>query len=72
MTNLKFAELEKLFRNNDFPSIEGDGRGIRFLKLRSMSRKATIEEFCEMYSIEWEGLKSKDYLGHVFDRKKYY
>lgn len=66
MTNLKFAELEKSFRNNDFPSIERDDRGIRFLKLGSMSRKATMEEFCEIHDIDLEGLKSKDYLGHVF------
>jgi len=66
MTNLKFAELEKAFRNNDFPLIENDGRGIRFLKLRSMSRKATMEEFCEIQNIDLDGFKSKDYLGHVF------
>ena len=66
MTNLKFAELEKAFRNNDFPLIENDSRGIRFLKLRSMSRKATMEEFCEIHDIDLDGFKSKDYLGHVF------
>ena len=66
MTNLKFAELEKAFRNNDFPLIEDDDRGVRFLKLRSMSRKATMEEFCEIHDIDLDGFKSKDYLGHVF------
>ncbi|KAF3983922.1 MAG: hypothetical protein HFP81_04680 [Methylococcales symbiont of Hymedesmia sp. n. MRB-2018] len=66
MTNLKFAELEKAFRNNDFPLIENDDKGIRFLKLRSMSRKATIEEFCETQNIDLDGFKSKNYLDHVF------
>ena len=51
MTNLKFAELEKHFRNNNFHSIEQDKRGIRFLKLRSMSRKATMEEFSKLHNI---------------------
>lgn len=70
MTNLEFAELEKHFRNNDFPSIERDKRGIRFLKLRSMSRKITMEEFCELQSIDLHGLKSKDYFGHIFENNE--
>ena len=69
MTNLQFSELEKLFKDNDFPSIEMDDRGIRFLKLRSMSRKSTMEEFCEIYEINLEGIKSKDYFGHVFENQ---
>ncbi len=68
--SLTFAELEKAFRNNDFPLIENDDRGIRFLKLRSMSRKATMEEFCEIHNIDLDGLKSKDYLGHIFENNK--
>ena len=70
MTNLKFAELDKRFRNNDFPSIERDKRGIRFLKLRSMSRKATMEEFCELHNIDLNGLKSKDYFVHIFENNE--
>ena len=66
MTNLMFAELEKAFRNNDFPLIENDAKGIRFLKLRSMSRKAPMEEFCKLHHIDLDGYKSKDYLGLVF------
>jgi len=69
MINLKFAELEKAFRSDDFPLIESDERGIRFLKLRSMSRKATMEEFCGIHDIDLKGLKSKDYLGHVFENQ---
>ncbi len=70
MTNLKFAELERYFRNNDFPSIEEDNRGIRFLKLRSMSRKATMEEFCEIHNIDLQELKSKDYFEYIFENSK--
>jgi|AntDeeMinimDraft_6_1070357.scaffolds.fasta_scaffold06195_1 hypothetical protein len=50
MTNLNFKQLDRLFRNDDFPSIEEDVRGSRFLKLRSMSRKDTMERFCEIFS----------------------
>ena len=67
MTNLEFTELDKCFRNNDFPKIEDDARGIRFLKLRSMSRKATMEEFCEIHDINIEGLNSRNYFSHVFE-----
>lgn len=67
MTNLNFAQLDKCFRNNDFPSIENDNRGIRFLKLRSMSRKDTMEEFGKTHSIDISVLKSKEYFEHIFN-----
>lgn len=67
MTNLNFKQLDKLFRNDDFPKIESDTRGIRFLKLRSMSRKEAMEEFCALHEINLEGIKSKDYFETVFE-----
>lgn len=66
MTNLNFKQLDKCFRGNDFPSIENDSRGIRFLKLRSMSRKDTMEEFAEIHDIDLSELKSKEYFAHLF------
>ncbi len=67
MTNLNFAELDAFFRKDDFPSIENDNRGIRYLKLRSMSRSETMEEFCALHNIDISHLQSKQYLSHVFD-----
>ncbi|MBL7904598.1 MAG: hypothetical protein JNL22_06205 [Bacteroidales bacterium] len=67
MTNLSFAELDTFFRKDDFPSIENDNRGIRYLKLRSMSRSETMEEFCSLHNIDISQLQSKQYLSHVFD-----
>ena len=69
MTDLSFKELDRLFRENDFSAIEADVRGIRFLKLRSMSRKATMEEFSEIQKIDLSELKSKDYLSNVFENE---
>nr|WP_288837604.1 hypothetical protein [uncultured Flavobacterium sp.] len=66
MTNLSFAELESFFRENDFPSIERDSRGIRFLKLRSISRSETIQDFCSFYNIDISALQSRQYFQHVF------
>ena len=70
MTNLSLAELEESFRNNDFPRIEGDNRGIRFLKLRSMSRKMIIVEYCELYLIDLQNLPFKEYFAHLFENPK--
>jgi len=67
MTNLQFSELDRAFRIDDFPKIENDNRGIRFLKLRSMSRKATMEEFCELHNIDLEGVASRGYFPHIFE-----
>jgi hypothetical protein len=67
MTNLTFTELDNFFRENDFPTIEYDERGIRFLKLRSMSRKATMEEFCEIHNIDISNLVSRNYFKYIFE-----
>ena len=67
MTNLNFNQLDKCFRSNDFPSIENDNKGIRFLKLRSMSRKDTMEEFAGIHKIDLSELKSKEYFEHIFN-----
>lgn len=68
MTNLNFNELDKCFRNNDFPSIENDNRGIRFLKLRSMSRKEAMEEFSHLHNINLDNLSSREYFPHIFNQ----
>lgn len=67
MTNLNFAELDSCFRNDDFPSIENDNRGIRFLKLRSMSRSETMQEFCALHNIDISAFQSRQYFSHVFE-----
>lgn len=67
MTNLNFTELDQYFRNDHFPNIENDSRGIRFLKLRSMSRKETMEEFCLIHSINLANIQSKEYFKYIFN-----
>lgn len=67
MTKLEFKELDRLFRENDFSAIEADARGIRFLKLRSMSRKLMMEEFAGIKGIDLSRLKSKDYFSYIFE-----
>lgn len=70
MTNLSFKQLDKCFRNNDFPSIENDNRGIRFLKLRSMSRKEAMEGFVKKLNIDLSALPSKEYFPHLFKQEQ--
>lgn len=67
MTNHTFQTLKQAFQDNDFPKIENDTKGIRFLKLRSMSRKATMLEFCDIHGINLGSLAAKDFLEYVFD-----
>ncbi len=67
MTNLNFVELDRCFRNDDFPSIENDNRGIRFLKLRSMSRRETMQEFCALHNFDISAIQSRQYFSHVFE-----
>lgn len=67
MTSLSFQQLASCFRSNDFPSIENDLRGVRFLKLRSMSRKTILEEFAALNSVDLAGLPSRNYFPHIFE-----
>ncbi len=67
MTKLNFKQLDKYFRENNFPIIENDTRGIRFLKLRSMSRKNTMEEFASLHNIDLTNTKPKDYFSFLFE-----
>lgn len=62
-----FKILNKHFTNNEFNLIEAHDLGIRFLKLRSISRKQTIEEFCQMQNVSTEGKKSAALFKEVFE-----
>lgn len=67
MTNLEFPELDNCYRRNDFPSIENDSRGIRFLKLRSLSRKVIMEELFQSYGIPLPEVHSREYFKYLFE-----
>lgn len=70
MTNLNFKQLDKCFRKNNFPCIENDTRGIRFLKLRSISRKDTMKVFAELHGLDLSKLNSKDYFSYLFEHSQ--
>lgn len=66
MTEAKFKQLDKLFRDNDFENLQKDEYGNRFLKLRSMSRKPELEEFCRVNKIKISDIKPKNYFSYLF------
>jgi len=67
MTNKSFKELVKLFNNNKFNEIENDKQGIRFLKLRSISRKDTIVEIARQNKLNIDDLTASDIFELVFN-----
>jgi len=68
MTNKSFVELVNLFNNNRFDEIENDINGIRFLKLRSISRKETITEFAKLEGfIKIKGQTANNIFKLIFD-----
>lgn len=69
MTNLNFTQLDSLFRNNNFPAIENDARGIRFLKLRSMSRSETLEDFAREADLNLNNIGKRDYFRFIFESR---
>lgn len=69
MTNLSFEELDFYFRNDELHKIENDIRGIRYFKLRSMSRKDTMIEFFSIFKIDYSIIKPKDFFSFLFELK---
>ena len=66
MTDLKFNKLEAFFKKNNFPGIENDSEGMRYLKLRSMSRKVIMEEFFNENHIDYSNIRAVEYLKYAF------
>jgi hypothetical protein len=52
MNSENFKRLKKYFDNNQFPEIEQNQYGSRFLKLRSISRKTMLEEIATTKGID--------------------
>ncbi|WP_204104779.1 MULTISPECIES: hypothetical protein [Spirulina sp. CCY15215] len=68
MTN-SFKDLSKHFLNNEFGAIEDHDLGVRFLKLRSVSRKNTIKELCCLHNVETDGKRSNILFEEVFNNE---
>lgn len=62
---MTFELLQDCFRQNNFPAIESDIRGQRFLLLRSMSRTDLMAKLMEKNEIALPG--KRDYLKTLFE-----
>ncbi len=52
MTNKTFSDLNKLFKQNNFRDIDKDINCERFYLLKSISKSATLKEFCNEYNLK--------------------
>ena len=48
---LTYQELNQLFKENNFPEIEQNEKGLRFLKVRSLSRGKLLDQLFKKYSM---------------------
>lgn len=58
--------LEKLFNKNNFSEIESAEFGLRFLLLKSLSRKDIMLNLAKFANFDISSIKSKDYLYSLF------
>ena len=54
-----YEALDRLFRDNRFPELEAQEKGLRYLKVRSFSRNSIMERFFTQKKIPIPLLKSK-------------
>ena len=66
MKNRSFEELVQLFDNNRFNEIEADINGIRFLKLRSISRKETLKDISKLFNLNIQFLTNSKIFELLF------
>lgn len=64
---ITFKQAVAQFNADKIGELSESEDGLRFLKLRSLSRKEQMEAIAEKYGIEFEGAKSKDMLSLIFD-----
>jgi hypothetical protein len=65
MSNMTFQKLHQLFEISDFKSISNESSGVRFLKLRSISRKSLLKEFCTQNKIE---IENENMFKEIFEK----
>ena len=70
MKHNEFFQLKKYFGNNQFPEIEADLLGSRWLKLRTISRKSDLLSIAETYSIDIGGFNANQAFEALFYNPK--
>lgn len=62
-----FKEADRAFKDDKIKDLANDEEGLRFLKLRSLSRSSYLRELKEKYNIETETNYAKDLLENIYD-----
>jgi len=69
MNKNNFKKFKKLYDENEFDVLLKEVDSVYWLKLRSISRKALMIDFCEHIGLDCEGMKSKDLLEYIYNTK---
>ena len=65
----QFNRCKQLYQDNKFDILLKDKDAIHWLKLRSISRKALMVEFCELANIDYVGVKGTKLFEHIYKQK---
>ena len=63
---LDFNEANNLFKNDRIQELSSTADGMRFLKLRSLSRKEQLEYLIDRFEIEIGNVKSRGWLELIY------
>ena len=65
----KFNHFKNLYQNNEFDALLRDRDGIYWLKLRSISRKRILIDFCHFVDINYVEINPKKLFQHIYEKK---
>lgn len=65
--NMTFEQLDRYFRDDQFPEIENNINGFRFLQIRSLSRSDLMEELMAKHDIDYTVIGKRNYFSTIFN-----
>jgi hypothetical protein len=65
----QFNHFKQLYQDNKFDVLLKEDGAIYWLKLRSISRKALMVEFCELANIDCADIKGPKLFEHIYNQK---
>ena len=64
-----FNQLKKLYQDNKFDILLSKKEAVYWLKLRSISRKALMIDFCNQNNINFENIKGTKLFEHIYKKQ---
>lgn len=64
----QFDRFDRLYRENKFDALLKEKGAVYWLKLRSISRKALLVDFCAVVGIDCRGAKAVNLFKHIYNR----